>query len=96
LQLIILKKTTETGKRTASVNDGPIQIGIVIAKKTGKAHYRNVIKRRMRAICRDYLPKLDSSYCLILRPGKDFHLMDYAEQKKIMDSLFRKTGLLVE
>ncbi|HOO72675.1 MAG TPA: ribonuclease P protein component [Spirochaetota bacterium] len=97
VQIITLKKNRIKRESVLTkINDGHIQIGIVIAKKIGKANIRNTFKRRIRAICRDYLPELDNHCCLIIRPGKNFYFLRYHEQKNILASLFQKSGLLVD
>jgi len=95
IQVFIRKKDeTEKNKDLSFCNDGNIKIGIAVGRKTGDAHERNRIKRRIRAICREFLQELDNHYCIIIRPGKNFIIHSYNEQKEILGSLFKKSGLI--
>jgi len=42
-----------------------LKIGFSVAKKIGKAHTRNLIKRRLRAIVRDIIPTLPNDYNVV-------------------------------
>lgn len=95
IQIFIRKKDElNRGKNFSFCNDDNIKIGIAVSRKSGKAHERNGIKRRIRAICREYLHELDGHYCIIIRPGKNFIIHSYDEQKEILGSLFKKSGLM--
>ncbi len=45
-----------------------VRFGFVVNKKVGKAHVRNLVKRRMRAIVREILPQVKkNNYILVAR-----------------------------
>ena len=43
-----------------------LKIGFSITKKIGKAHTRNLIKRRLRAIVREFVPQLPNNYNMVI------------------------------
>ncbi len=45
---------------------GTPRFGLIVSKKIGKAHDRNRVRRRLREICRRYLPCLKSEVDLVL------------------------------
>lgn len=47
----------------ASPGPAPTRFGFIVSKKVGKAHDRNRVRRRLREICRSYVP------CLRDEPG---------------------------
>lgn len=74
------ERLSKFGKRVSSrditlvysLNDevSSINIAFAVGKKVGKAVVRNKIKRRMRAIIREFSTRLPSGdYLLITRPG---------------------------
>ena len=66
----------ETGKKIKNYNfvifykekkDSPTKYGITVPKKVGKAHIRNKLKRKVRAIIRNYNKIYEKNYnCIII------------------------------
>ena len=73
---------------------GNIRFGMVVSKRVGKAHDRNKAKRRLRTICRQWLPRLRDSYDIVLvaRPGAA--TVEFAQLEVAVGALFRRAGLL--
>ncbi len=71
-----------------------VKIGITVGKKTGKAHYRNFIKRRIRAVCRDLIPLMREGSEVIISTGPAVRDMSFAELENDIYSIFRNVGLL--
>jgi len=74
--------------------DRDIKIGITVGKKLGKAHYRNLIKRRIRSVCREILPEMKGGFRIIINPHFAVKEMSFPELKDDICGVFRKAGLL--
>ena len=72
----IFDEVIETGKKIKNYNfvifykekkDSPTKYGITVPKKVGKAHIRNMLKRKVRAIIRNYNKNYEKNYnCIII------------------------------
>ena len=72
----IFDEVIETGKKIKNYNfvifykekkDSPTMYGITVPKKVGKAHIRNMLKRKVRAIIRNYNKNYEKNYnCIII------------------------------
>ena len=72
----VFDEVIETGKKIKNYNfiifykekkDSPTKYGITVPKKVGKAHIRNNLKRRVRAIIRNYYKDYEKNYnCIII------------------------------
>lgn len=72
----IFDEVIETGKKVKNYNfiifykekeDTPTKYGITVPKKVGKAHIRNNLKRKVRAIIRNYNKTYEKKYnCIII------------------------------
>ena len=72
----IFDEVIETGKKIKNNNfiifykekeDTPTKYGITVPKKVGKAHIRNNLKRKVRAIIRNYNKTYEKNYnCIII------------------------------
>ncbi|MGN0961230.1 MAG: ribonuclease P protein component [Christensenellales bacterium] len=71
-----------------------LKIGFSISKKIGKAHTRNLIKRRLRAIVRELVPNLPNDYNIVVIAKVGVEKLTFAELKTQTELVFRKTGLL--
>ena len=71
-----------------------LKIGFSVAKKIGKAHTRNLIKRRLRDIVRDLVVRLPDNYNMVIIVKAGVELVPYAELKQETYQLFNKTGLM--
>lgn len=71
-----------------------LKIGFSITKKIGKAHTRNLIKRRLRAIVREFVPQLPNNYNMVIIAKKDIETISYSDLTEQVKQLFNRTGLL--
>jgi ribonuclease P protein component len=69
------------------------RFGIVTSKKTGKAVYRNLYKRRLRAILEKEMDKFKTSYDVIIIARYNIGEADFAALQKDMLIVLRKAGL---
>lgn len=71
------------------------RIGIVITKKiTKKAVERNLIKRRVREIAREFHPRIKPGFDLVIVTKKPLLDADYTKLKKDLEYIFRRADLL--
>ncbi len=67
---------------------GP-RIGLTVPKALGKAHDRNRIKRRLRAVVAANLPLLTAPVDVILHPRRSVLTLEYAQLNREIASIFR-------
>lgn len=70
-----------------------LKIGFSVAKKIGKAHTRNLIKRRLRAIVRDIIPTLPDDYNVVIIARTGVETLTFSQLKSQTKQLFDKSGL---
>lgn len=70
------------------------KFALSISKKYGKAHERNLIKRRLRMILRYYMSYIDSkaSFVLVIKPSAK--KLNFLELEKKVLILFKKSFLM--
>jgi len=69
------------------------KIGFSVPNKVGKAVVRNRLKRQMRAIVREYLPRIRPAQAVFtLKPESD--KLSYGELKKTVENLLRRAKLI--
>lgn len=66
---------------------------LVSKKISKKAHERNLLKRRLRAICRA-LPLKDKGLDIVLIPKPNILVNDFKGLKELTEAIFRKAKLL--
>ena len=71
-----------------------LKIGFSIAKKIGKAHTRNFVKRRLRAIVRELIPSLPDNYNMVIIARTGINTLSFADMKAQVLQLFNKAGFL--
>ena len=90
-----------TAKHTANLTivylhtkNRALKIGFSISKKIGKAHTRNLIKRRLRVIMRDMVSRLPDNYNMVIiaKAGVDSIAFDALQRQT--ELLLSKTGLM--
>ena len=72
----------------------PLKIGFSISKKIGKAHTRNLIKRRLRAIVREIIPTLPNNYNLVFIAKAGVTNITFAELRSEVNWVISKTGIV--
>jgi len=68
------------------------KIGFSVPNKVGKAHVRNLLKRRLRAIVRQQLPRIKSAQ-IILCARAEADKLGFVELRCIVQGLLTKAGL---
>ena len=71
----------------------PLKIGFSISKKIGKAHTRNLIKRRLRSIVRECIPGLPDNYNMVFIARNGVADITFAQLKSEVYILIEKSGL---
>lgn len=71
------------------------RFGFVVSRQVGKAAVRNLLKRRLRAASRFWLPQLLTGYdvVIIVRPAASG--ASYRELEAVLGKLFGLAGLIV-
>ena len=92
--VFLLKSKTEEKSNNSSIKQ--IRIGISLSRKLGKAHERNRIKRRIRAICHELLEDMDTGIRIVIKPGPGSGNLSFEELKSDLVRVFRNSGVLNE
>lgn len=71
-----------------------LKIGFSVAKKIGKAHTRNLVKRRLRDIVRNIVPTLPNDYNMVIIAKAGAETLSFADLKAQTNQLFLKSGLI--
>jgi len=75
-------------------NGSGIKIGFSVGNKIGKAHDRNLIKRRLRAITAVYLPKISGGMQAVFTTKPEVREYDYAGLERAVEGLLIKAKLI--
>ncbi len=68
------------------------KIGFSISKKVGKAHTRNLVKRRLRAIVRDIVPSLPDELNIVFIAKSGIESVPFDKLKEEVNYLICKAG----
>lgn len=74
-------------------DDGATRIGYSLSKKIGKAHVRNLYKRRLREITRTLLPHIPKGYDMILLARVPITELDFQLLQKNVRYILKKSGV---
>ena len=67
-----------------------LKIGFSVAKKIGKAHVRNLVKRRLRAILREYVSKMPDNYNIVFIAKAGIESITFNEMRNQVEFLLKK------
>ena len=70
-----------------------LRVGFSVSNKVGCAVERNKLKRRLRAICRELLPKLSTAQIVIVAKPEAKEL-SFETLRREVERLFEKSSLL--
>ena len=73
--------------------DRELKVGFSVSKKSGKAHTRNRAKRQMREVVRTNWDHLNEGYEVVFLARKPISIASYAEIKRDMVNLLKKSGI---
>jgi len=71
------------------------RLGFVVSRQVGKAAVRNLLKRRLRAASRFWLPHLMTGYDIVIIARPAASRASYQELEAVLGKLFGLAGLLV-
>ena len=84
----------ESGAGVSQAIQGP-RVGLTAGKVLGKAHERNLIKRRMREVVRRHIAELPDGVDLILHPRRSVMTMDFVKLDGEVLRIFRQAAAQV-
>lgn len=70
-----------------------LKIGFSISKKIGKAHTRNLIKRRLRSIMRELVPNLKDNFNVVIIAKSGVENLPYKDMKTQLENLVNNSEL---
>lgn len=70
------------------------RFGFVVSRQVGKAAARNLLKRRLRAASRFWLPRLTTGYDIVIIARPAASGASYQELAAVLGTLFGLAGLL--
>lgn len=70
-----------------------VKIGFAVTKKVGKAHIRNLVRRRLREMIRKQLPNLKQNFNIIIMAKDCISEFKFAEQEAELVYLLKKADL---
>ena len=73
-----------------------IKVGFAVTKKLGKAVVRNKIRRRLREIVRNHLPKLKQNYNIIIVARDNVSDFSFEELSNQFMSLALKADIIIQ
>lgn len=72
-----------------------VRVGFSVSNKVGKAVKRNKVRRRMRAVAAEFLPKMKSCQVVfVASPGSAE--LSYCEIRSVMENLLRRSAIIDE
>ena len=71
----------------------PLKVGFSISKKIGKAHTRNLVKRRLRACVRELVPTLKDNFNCVFIAKAGIEKLTYEKLCTEVTSLIKQSEL---
>ena len=75
-------------------NGTAVKIGFSVGSKVGKAHDRNLVKRRLRAITAMYLPQIKGGVQAVFTTKPEVREYDYNGLKRSVETLLIKAKFI--
>lgn len=71
-----------------------VKIGISAGRQIGKAWKRNLIKRRIRAVCNELIDQINNEFLIIIKPGSGSENLSFEDLKFEIITIFRNAGVM--
>lgn len=80
--------------RWTSADDGRLRVGISVARRTGNAVKRNKVKRRVRAVVREFLPRLTAPVVVVIVARQGAAELEYQALRRTLQELLTRAGIM--
>lgn len=71
-----------------------VKIGISAGRQIGKAWKRNLIKRRIKAVCNELVDQINNEFLIIIKPGFGSENLSFEDLKFEIIAIFKNTGVI--
>ncbi len=71
-----------------------VKIGISVGRYYGNACKRNLMKRRIRAVCNELIDRINNEFLIIIKPGSGSEKLSFEDLKFEIGAIFRNTGVI--